>query len=461
MEKLLRVPARILQVAVLAAIFQTGCKEDTVIKGNLPPINEVTTDTVTVLTKTVYDDSVLTSASPSSPVIVHGLGTVNDPFFGRTNAGIYLQVVPDKANYTFSANSYTLDSAVLILPYYGISWGDTTGTTPTPNQSFTAYRVTDNLSTDESYYTFTQKAFDKGNPISEPLTVNTFHMKDSVQVFGVNRAPAIRIRLKDAFKNELATAAQNSSDNAAFLSAIKGIYIESTDTTVGAALHYFVLNGGADYIRASVQFFYHDNGTTEEKTAFFNFVTGTTAHYNKITRNYSNAPAKAYINTPLSTDSVVLIQNMPGTVLDVRFPYLSKLPVAVINKAELVITQLSMNKQPAGKYWEPARIFPVGIEPGGASYAVLDREPIGGDNGAPDDFIDGNGKSYTLPNGITVTRYVINIPREVQRAIINRSDNLHLHISGVQRLYGAYSLIAGGSTHSMCKLTLNLSYSKP
>lgn len=458
MKKLFRVPVRALQVVAVAAIFQAGCKEDTIIKGNLPAIKDIVIDTATVLVKTVYDDSVLTSATPSNTLVVHGLGTVNDPYTGRTNAGIYLQVVPEKANYSFSGNSYTLDSAVLILPYSTIKWGDTSSSSPVPVQSFTAYRVTEDMSPDDNYYSFTKKAFDKNNPISDPVLVNIHRLSDSVSVLGANRAPALRIKLKDAFKNDLAEAASGSGDNATFLSKIKGIYIESTDTTIGSCLHYFVLNGGADYIRAAVQFFYHDNGTTEEKTAFFNFVGGTTAHYNKITRNYANTPAQALFNSPALSDSVILIQNLPGAALDLRFPHLSNLPVAVINRAELVITQMSMNKED-GKFWEPARIFPSGIEPGGTSYVVLDREPIEDD--APLDFIDGIGKSVTLPNGITVTQYVINIPREVQRAIINRSDALHLRISGVQRFFGAYRLIAGGSGNSLYRITFKISYSKP
>src|SRR5690606_1675391 len=110
-------------------VFMTamyGCKESTVINSNLlssaDNINTVTfPDTLSVITRTVYDDSVVTSYNVS-PVYA-GLGTVNDPYFGRTSAGMALQVVPPSTSYSFGS---VPDSAVLILPYSSFSWGDTT-----------------------------------------------------------------------------------------------------------------------------------------------------------------------------------------------------------------------------------------------------------------------------------------------------------------------------------------------
>lgn len=58
-----------------------------------------------------------------------------------------------------------------------------------------------------------------------------------------------------------------------------------------------------------------------------------------------------------------------------------------------------------------------------------------------------------------ITQYRINIPREVQRAIVNKTDTLHLRINGTTRLPGAYRLVLGGKG-SAYQAALNITYSK-
>ncbi|MCD6065126.1 MAG: hypothetical protein K0R82_3037, partial [Flavipsychrobacter sp.] len=112
-----------------ATLFQVGCKEDTIIDANVAPTVgfiavDTIPDTLTVWTKTVLvDTGVLTSLTPTNQVVVHGLGRVNDPYFGKTDAGIYLQVLPERGNFTFSTNNPTIKDAYLVLPYSTFTWG--------------------------------------------------------------------------------------------------------------------------------------------------------------------------------------------------------------------------------------------------------------------------------------------------------------------------------------------------
>ncbi|WP_276133556.1 DUF4270 family protein [Polluticoccus soli] len=439
-----------------ATMFEVGCKEDTIINANVSPtlgpiaVDSIP-DTFTVYTKTVLIDTVVTSLTPSNQVVVHGLGTVNDPYFGRTNAGVYVQVLPERGNFTFSANNPTVTEAYVVLPFSGFAWGDTTDI-----QDYNVYRITDNLTTDETYYSNTNKNYDP-TPVGSITGVNVDKLTDSVSVLGGNKAPHLRIKLTDAFKNELVSLAASSNDAAAFLSAMKGLYIASADTTKGRAIPYFMLNNSTDYRRAAIQFFYYENGNTADtKTAFFNFTTGC-AHYNRVTRNYSNTLKSAFASTAQS-DEVVYLQNLPGATLDIRFPTLKNLPQIVVNRAELVITQISAPGDPeADKFWAPLLLDATGVDASGNKYVPLDKQPLT-DAGALA-FIDGGKKTVTLPGGITVNQYSLNIPREVQRAIVNKSDALHLQLNGVQRFFGAYRLIAGGNP-SQFKVSLHITYSK-
>ncbi len=452
-------------VTLIAATgFITGCKENTIIKADVTPsVDSLYTntfeDSITILAKTYFDDSIITSlTSTTAPYVIHGLGSVNDPFFGRTNASIYFQVLPEKANFTFSANNPTIDSAFIILPYTYFRWGDTSESS---TQTIVAYRVTEDMSKSDVYYSKTEKAVDYSSPVSDPLTVNVGKLDDSVTVLGQNKAPHLRIKLKDYFVQILKEIAANSGDNAAFINAMKGICVAPADTTTatGKALMYFVLNNPQDYRRAAVQFFYHEGADIDSvKTAFFNFSSSDCAHYNRITRNYNGYPAAAYFNSTLPSDSVVLLQNEPGAAIDLKFPYLKNLPPVVVNRAQLTITRIELASDPAADiFFEPSRIFPIGIDPNGTLYTLLDLEP--GSNGViPYDFVDGTIRSFTT-GGITVSTYNINIPREVQRAITNKTEQLHLRINGTQTYPAAYRLIAGGGS-GMQKISLHITYSK-
>lgn len=448
------------------AIFNTGCKEDTIIKANIAPVaddiySNVIGDTLTLITKTVIDDSIVTSFSSSSTPVIHGLGTVNDPLFGRSNWGIYTQFLPTANNLSIP----TPDSVVLILPYYGVSWGDTLSSSAPSMQSFTVYRVTETMSKDSTYYSKSYKNIDWNNPVSDPTPVNVLGLKyDTLKIAGAVRSPHLRIKLKASFAAELVAAAASSNNSADFLDKIKGIYIGPSDTSNGSlrTVPYFFLNGNSDYNRASIALYYSENGNTKPdsiKTAFLNFVYTDCAHFNRITRNYTGSWANNYIQSTAVSDSIILVQNEPGASLDIRIPYIKNLPNAIINKAQLVITQIKMNDE-SDKFTAPSRLYPVGVDATGAAYTIKDREPV--ESSGPLDFIDGTRRDVTLPDGTQASQYYINIPREVQKAILNKADELHLRINGTVTYPGAYRLIAGGKKHSnsMYRIRLNISYSK-
>jgi hypothetical protein len=154
----------------------------------------------------------------------------------------------------------------------------------------------------------------------------------------------------------------------------------------------------------------------------------------------------------------VYLQNLPGATLDLRFPTLDNLPPVVVNRAELIITEIHLSNDPdQEKFWAPLLLDVVGVNPDGSKYVPLDKQPVA--EVGPLAFMDGTRKSVALPGGITVNQYSINIPREVQRAIVNKSDALHLQVNGVQRFFGAYRLTAANNPATF-KISLRITYSK-
>ncbi len=446
-------------------MLSAGCREETIVKSNLAPSSihlvEMDGDDFTLRTRTRWVDSTLTSKAAfgeNTGPVVHTAGAVNDPFFGNTVARLYFQVLPEKPEFQFSASSFVIDSAVVLLPYAGFSWGDTTASAP--KQTYQVYRVIEDMEVGDLYYASTDKAI-QAEPVGVATTVDLYRLrKDSVNILGENKAPHLRIPLRPAFVEELKNTAASSGENAYFLSQIKGLAVGVTDSNQGKTLPYFLLNGGQDYARAAIQFFYRENGGTETRIAYFHFAPADCAHFNQVRRHYNGHPAASYLASTASSDSVVLIQNPPGAALDLEIAGFSACEPGVVHQAQLTITQLILPTDPDHQTFSPpARIFPTGIDADGKTYPILDVFPQGTEEGS--NYVNGIAEMINF-GGIQLFTYKINLPREVQRMIAEKEDVLRLRIGGTPSYYGAFRMTAGGAGHSNSnsKIQFQLSYSK-
>lgn len=455
---------------ITSVLLTTGCKEDTIVKANIVPgDNELGTeqiaDTFTVITKTFFQDGLKSSEKITGLPVVQALGTITDQFFGNTNAGIYFQVLPPVNAFSFSAGGYTIDSVVLILPYSGFGWGNRTNPKP---QKFKVFRVDQYMDPNGDYYS------NQDQPVQSTLLAETTIdlasvLTDTPTVLGENAGfKHMRIRLSDAFKNDIQGQIGGgafSSDDA-FLNYFKGFYVmpdTAANLTAGTdLLPYILFDGGSDYARVAVAFYYREDGSSESKTAFFNYNREKNAHYNRITRNYSGFPAEKIINRYASTknisDDTVLLQNEPGAVIDVRIPHIQSLPVAAIIKAELVFTQISSGVA-SDSLQVPNRLTLVGVDANGEEYEINDF--LSNDINAAVSYVDGTKRTEKDAKGNDLIRYRINIPREFQKAINDKRNELHLRIKGAKSFPAAYRFVAGGRGLSTNNTQLNIVYSKP
>lgn len=450
-----------LPLAALTALFVvlcfTACRENTIINTGVNPAGDniftyETGDTLTIETRVLYDDSVVTSSSAAGYYILHGLGQANDPFAGKTNSAIYFQVLPPSNSFTLGEGG-VIDSAVLILPYSGTTWGDSTASAPL--QTFRVYQIGEVLSKDSSYYAFENKSVDYSRFYGSK-SVQVAALKDSVKVWDTLRLPHLRIPLNSAFISDIQNALPADTAITSFLNAFKGFYLAADSLGGGTSIPYFRLDGQANpFNRASVVLYYHNNGG-DSLTATFPFDASGAAHYNAIKRNYTGTPAKAIMDGGWGAQPVVVMQNGPGAVIEVRVPYLANLPKDIIvNKAELILTAIDTFS--SATFYKPQRLAPVGIDSTGNLYNIADvLSSAGGD---PFRFIDGTRREVSI-GGATATQYVMNIPAQVQKTINGGGAGLHLRIGGTATLPAAYRLVAGGPGHGAAKIQLKIIYSK-
>lgn len=471
-------------VPAVMMLFLHSCKEDTIVKAGIAPGNDqvglitVPDNFFDIITKTAFNDSLNTSDNISGVRVIHGIGTVVDPYFGKTNEGIYFQVLPPTNNFIFTSKQYTMDSACVVVPFTGFSWGDTLNPA---TQKFSLYELTEPITVDSDYYSFQTKSVDRANPLSKDVVVDVEQLRkaaravtssDSMYINGQRVPSHIRFPLDvndpngfvKRFENDVVNNPSIFNSASSFVQSYRGFYIEPDTNQTANTLPYFFLDGTVNYGRAALVFYYHENDDpTEVKTAYFSFDRDDCAHYNWISRNYNGTPAKTiidnYENTKDQSDPIIIMQNDPGPVLDIRIRKIKDLPISIVNKAEIVITKVSTgNIYADSTFTSPIRLDPYGVNDDGTLYEIEDRNYASLSTAI--EFIGGTQRSITV-NGVTITQYIFNIPREVQKAIKDKREELHLRIIGAKGFPGAYRFVAGGRTHGTYNVEFNVVYSKP
>jgi hypothetical protein len=448
-----------------------SCKENTIIRTDVvPAVDNITvfgTDTLTLLTKSVQDDTIVTNAYSSSFPVIVGAGNISfDPYFGKTNSSFYFQIRPPQDKYSFDQAKYQIDSAMVILPYSGFSFGDTSNSAG--SITFKAYRMREKIFFDSIYYANSPAKSIESTPFASstiylPELIKS--VRDSTIVGGKKRAAHIRLKINNDLVNELInrSGTPDFDNNANFINYFNGIFINTE--LGGNTIPYFVLSGDDIYSKAGILLYYHTKNSsgliTDSLTSSFPFdpksTQTKTAFFSRVIKDYTGTPAKEHFNSTATTESTIIIQNAPGAAIDVRIPYIKNLPKCIVNKAELVITQVPSPLD--GIYMPPTRIYPQVIDEYGNRTNIADRYPLS--SNAALFFIDGNKRS-AIVNGQIVTQYSINLPRELQNAIVEQKKELRLRLNGTQTFIGAYRLTAGGSSYSQpaFRIKLNVVYTK-
>ncbi|MFI5158287.1 MAG: DUF4270 family protein [Sphingobacteriales bacterium] len=308
-------------------------------KGNL---SGSVVDTATVFTKTVAEDSVVTSGIASCP-----LGYINDPIFGTTQSDLITDLnLPGSAAYTLPAGTITIDSAVLILRYNKGFYGDSLNSRYTLN----VYQLPKRQADGATYYNFTTW----GNP-SVLLGTKTFSPRPNTHVVIDNavtgKAPVpdtvgaqIRIPISQSFIRSSLFGASNAqlNSNLIFKNNVKGLYItidKNQSTGEGGTMMVSGIDSIAVYIRAA-------SGTVIDTSIVY---LPTTQHASYINMVRSPALQNALNNKTSVTDSIVYLQGLAGSRVKVSFPYLDSLfsnrnvggvNNVIINRAELVVTAI-------------------------------------------------------------------------------------------------------------------------
>jgi hypothetical protein len=458
-------------LALCAGFFSLlACKESSIIKPDLAPgidnINtfRLTADSLPIELRIASQDSLRTDDAVTPIMALGSIG--DDPFFGTTDAGIYMQVAPNVDNFAFPDSMATMDSAVLVLPYTGISYGDTSVTNV---QSLKVYRITQNDfkldGTDRKYYSFDSVTVDRSNPLAS-VAVNYAQISTEGTVYpsGDTLKNQLRIRLSDAFANEMATAGEDVYKNfSSFIDYFKGVYIAPNPDAPMAQkqrLSYFYLgvSSSSNYEKARIEFHYTTvNGA--KRVAFFTHNPISSAFFCSIRRNRMGTPSANYVGAPEVLRDSLIIQGTPGFRTEVTIKNIQRIPESVVLKAELLFNVLRVGKDDI--YTMPRQIIPVGVNSDSTTYTIADLKNFNGEETSETRFfVDGTPKPVTI-DGVQYIQYKINFPRELQQAKIDGKDELKIRLISSEVLPAAFRMVAPGTKGaSDVRMQLDVIYSK-
>ncbi len=416
---------------VLATTVVNSCKKDTSAVGLGfigDQLQTVFTDTTTLVTHTVADDSVRTSNTSGNL-----LGSYQDPLFGRCEASFFTQFTLSTASPGFGANP-VVNRAYLSFAYKGYY-----GTFE--KQTVKVYQLISDMSTDKVYY-----SGDSVEYYQQEIGSLTFYPqpKYNSSIADDSLKPQLRIPLSNAFGQQLlAGTAADYVSHTSFVKYFKGLYVkvENPGQPSGTGcIMYFDL-GDKDNSKISVT--YNGNQTYDFP------ISGNCARFSRYKHDYtatSMAPQLA------SKDSLqqqeVYVQAMAGLKTKIYLPYLKHYTDSgkiAVNKAELIIR--ADPSKITSDYPEPYRLFALASDSTGKELIITD-------------YYEGDswyGGTFDAANN----QYVFNIARHVQRLLDGKQKDYGLFlVANLNAITANRVVLGGGDPSSPYKMRLKLTYTK-
>jgi len=416
----------IVQVTLIAALFSvlscTKVSSTEIGIDLIPAVDNISTfDTTLELTTEnfAFTDSAFPRISRTTtggaPELLAGyIG--NDPQFGKTTAALYFFLAPPQfpAPYEVKDSLY-LDSVVLCLRWSGQTYGDTA-----LPQKFDVYKLSSQLRPDSAYRT------DVDLPYKQLLGSRSFapfSLKDSISVFRQKVARQLRIRLNDDFGREIlawdTSGGQPLGNDTSFRKALPGFAMLPDVTGSANALMGYLISDTNSYLRI----YYRYDTASKRDTTFKTYryvVNGGFA--NRIVRDHAGSE---FAQTTLpGTDSIVYIQNSPGTYSKLRIPSLAGFKASkgnvVINRAELVMQQVPSAGQSDAIFPPPPLLYLDYYDSLAGIQKPFLADAFTGSSYNPTQF-GGIQRKVTGPGGVQVSEYRFVISRYVQ-GIITRNE---------------------------------------
>jgi hypothetical protein len=203
---------------------------------------------------------------------------------------------------------------------------------------------------------------------------------------------------------------------------------------------------------------FYKNSTDDSLIAKMTFDQYASAHANYFTRNYNGSQASRFINTNNPNgDSILFLNAAPGLFTKITIPGLENFPKYLINKVELVVTEVTEGPTDRNDIFIPPTSLSLRQYTNGDTTKIPVDYNIGGAA-----FLGGTRQVVTNFGGIQVSQYTFNLANTVQRMIKKLDPNNGFRLEAYSPLYMDVNRVkAGGSNLSQYNIKLRIIYTKP
>ena len=438
----------------LILLFACKKKDDTSILGlDIQPENDLVdvtiSDTSSIFMFTQKVDSVRSYNDQFKY-----LGSNQDPIYGRTDASIYTNysISNNLTNVKFGTNPI-LDSAEIVIRFLGQSLGDTL-----TSLQYDVHVLNQKLVTGTSYYS------NQTIPFSSS-TVSSVTGKLKIR----GSAVCLVLPFDNTLGQYILQTNSNLTNNTAFQTAYKGLYITTNTSVLGAPGSGAIRRFDLDDAVSGINLYYHDGNSASSKGQSFQFTfKGSDAlRFNHIKHNYTAGAITNLFDQLTSTESAAIVKAnsnvylncFGGTRTKVYLPFLKNFNDSQnvsINRAELIINVDEIISPFNYIYGYPTNLALLAVNADGQEELVYDQLET-------TDFVKYGGNYNS-----TTKQYVFNIARQVQKImngsltnygfyLVNASPNRSLAVRRDNRLE---RVVLGGKTNATYKPVFKVTYVK-
>lgn len=444
MKKSIQIPIAVLLVAVTFI----ACKKDAKTLGvDVQPANDALNAQMDN-SAMVYAYTKKSDSTGSFNTALKFLGAKNDPIFGKTEVGLYLNANLTGVDLNFGSTAAIKSAEIILVRDISSRVGDVYS-----QLSYSVYSIDSELSPTNLYYTSNNRLHRETGLINTAL----------VKAVTINGKDIIKIPIDSTFASGILKNTEALKSNEAFQKIYKGFYIKCGMVSGEPEGVIYKLNLDNDtsglYLR-----YYPDAANTSSVNAYrFTFNGSSAARFN--TLNYDHSTARSDLKAQLAGDTtsgseIVYLKGMGSTRIRVLIPslksYADSFKVAV-NRAELIFNVHSDFLSNVANYPIPPKLCLLAVDSLGREQYTLDQS-----------------------NTTDLARYDGGIDTDKFRYVFNISRHVQAVMSGKRKNYGFYLVMAdpeppypqtrdafierigfyGGAKTTLKPITFSLSYIK-
>jgi hypothetical protein len=367
-------------------LFVSSCKKDHSVLGVdvQPSVDDLNAENVRGLpvnAHTLSYDSINSYGDANKFI-----GSNNDPYFGRTDIGLYLNTNISRTDINFKSSS-KLDSAEIVFAINSVEYAGNKDAVLT----YSVFPVKDYLDPKNAYFTSDDRHHDK-TPIS--IYSTAFNVTSDGKT-------VIRIKLDSTYAKKLFYDSLNLTSNEVFQAAYKGYYIAAEVQNNSEGVIY---KANLDDDLSGLFLYYERTDSGTDSVFKFTFTGSTSAKYNTVKFTPKQELKNQFSDSTLGATNLYL-KGMGMSRLKIQIPFLKNYTDSfkvAVNRAELILYVDPLFTGGTSRYYAPPKLLLLSLD-------SLSRETYIKDLLTSTDYsrYDGNYNS-------TINAYVFNLAREAQ-----------------------------------------------